>query len=135
MNETEVLIRLYAMYSEGELKSEFDKATNTMKNSASLDTVMKEVAKLIPDKLEPLAAAKAMRAMEVEERVKAIRENEAKVIDKRSLFIQKMSENGGALGLTKQLVQALASEDKDKALEVTVAMAELVQYSDLPEKV
>lgn len=135
MNETEALIRLYAMYSEGELKSEFDKTTNTMKNSASLDNLMNEVSKLIPTKLEPLAAANAMRAMEVEERVKAIRENEAKVVDKRAVFIKKMSENGGALGLTKQLVEALSNEDKDKALEITAAMAELVHYSDLPKEV
>ena len=126
----ELLIELYNMYDAGELASEFDKKRNKMVNSAQLESIMREVEPFVPMKLEPVQAASTMRAMEQTERDEAIKASEGKVIDMRKLFQMKMSENGGALGLTKQLIEAINTNETGRAAEILMDMEELVKQSD-----
>jgi hypothetical protein len=129
-NPIELLIELHNMYSKGELAAEFDNRRNKMVNSDKLKSIMSDVENLIPSKLEPKQAADAMRRMEEEERDKAIKEAEDKVIDMRKQFQSKMAENGGALGLTKRLVKALEQDDLATVGLVTHYMKELVDHSE-----
>lgn len=127
---TGLLIELYEMYLNGELATEYSKTHNTMVNSERVDMIMAEVEELIPEKLEPLKAAEAMRRMEENARNIAIKESENKVIDMRQHFQIKMSENGGALGLTKQLIKALEEDDLLTIGAITMSMKELVEQSE-----
>ena len=126
----ELLIELHNMYESGELAAEFDSKRNKMINSEKLKGVMSEVEKLIPAKMEPKQAAEAMRNLGEKERDEAIKEAEGKVIDMRKQFQIKMSENGGALGLTKKLVKALQEDDFITVGLITMDMQELVEQSD-----
>jgi hypothetical protein len=101
-----------------------------MINSDKLKSIMSDVEELIPAKMEPKQAADAMRKLEEVERNEAIKEAEGKVIDMRKQFQIKMSENGGALGLTKKLVKALQEDDFVTLGLVTMDMQELVEQSD-----
>jgi len=127
---TGLLIELYEMYLNGELATEYNKTHNRMVNSEQVDMIMAEVEELIPEKLEPLKAAEAMRKMEEKARNLAIKESEDKVIDMRQHFQIKMSENGGALGLTKQLIKALEDDDFMTIGAITMSMKELVEQSE-----
>lgn len=127
---TGLLIELYEMYLNGELATEYNKTHNRMVNSEQVDMIMAEVEELIPEKLEPLKAAEAMRKMEENARNLAIKESEDKVIDMRQHFQIKMSENGGALGLTKQLIKALEDDDFMTIGAITMSMKELVEQSE-----
>ena len=126
----ELLIELHNMFEDGELASEFDKRKNKMVNSDKLEAIMADVLKVIPPKMEPRQAATAMRDLEAEARDEAIKASEDKVIDMRKQFLIKMSENGGALGLTKKLVKALEEDDFVTLGLVTMDMQELVKQSD-----
>jgi citrate lyase alpha subunit len=127
---TGLLIELYEMYLNGELATEYNRTHNRMVNSEQVDMIMAEVEELIPEKLEPLKAAEAMRKMEENARNLAIKESEDKVIDMRQHFQIKMSENGGALGLTKQLIKALEDDDFMTIGAITMSMKELVEQSE-----
>lgn len=127
---TGLLIELYEMYLNGELATEYNRTHNRMVNSEQVDMIMAEVEELIPEKLEPLKAAEAMRKMEENARNLAIKESEDKVIDMRQHFQIKMSENGGALGLTKQLIKALEEDDLLTIGAITMSMKELVEQSE-----
>ena len=123
--ELELLSALYSMYKEGDLNNEFDKTKNRMIASSQLVALMKDVASVLPEELKPLEAAKRMRELPIEEVDKAIAESDGKVVDMRKAFQRKMSLNGGALGLTKQLVDAQNSGDIEKAQEVMQLMHDL----------
>lgn len=128
-NPIELLIELHKMFQNGELAAEFNSKRNKMVNSNKLKAVMLEVEKVIPvSSMEPLSAAKAMR--ELEDRDEAIEASGNKVADMRKEFQLKMSQNGGALGLTKQLVGAIESGDFTKVALVTADMMELVNQSE-----
>ena len=128
-NPIELLIELHKMFQNGELAAEFNSKRNKMVNSNKLKAVMLEVEKVIPvSSMEPISAAKAMR--ELEDRDEAIEAAGNKVADMRKEFQLKMSQNGGALGLTKQLVGAIESGDFTKVALVTADMMELVNQSD-----
>lgn len=126
----ELLIELHNMFVEGELAAEFDKKKNKMVNSDKLEAIMSEVVKVIPEKKEPRQAATAMRELSEKERDEAIEASDDRVIDMRKLFQQKMSENGGALGLTRKLIKALEEDDIVTVGLVTMDMQELVKQSD-----
>jgi hypothetical protein len=128
--ETGLLIELYDMYINDELASEFDKQKNRMVNSAKLIEIMEAVKEVIPEKLDPKQAAEAMRRLEEKDREEAIKAAENVVIDMRKQFQLKMSENGGALGLTKKLVKALEEDDLVTVGLVTHYMKELVDHSE-----
>jgi len=100
------------------------------RHSAELISIMSDVEKIIPEKMEPRQAAEAMRKLEEDERDEAIKAAEEKVIDMRKQFRLKMSENKGALGLTKKLVKALEENDLATVGQVTMDMAELVHQDD-----
>lgn len=132
----ELLSALYEMYTDGLLAAEFDKKKNKMVNSAELDHLMTEVEQVIPPKLKPKEAAEAMRALDEEARDQAIKESKDKVIDMRRHFREKMSKNGGALGLTKRLVEALEKNDLMAVGLITMDMQELVKLDEqVPEQV
>lgn len=132
----ELLSALYEMYSDGLLAAEFDKKKNKMVNSADLEHLMSEVEQIIPAKLKPKEAAAAMRALDEEARDQAIKESKDKVIDMRRHFREKMSKNGGALGLTKRLVEALEKNDLMAVGLITMDMQELVKLDEqVPEQV
>lgn len=124
----ELLIELHNMYEDGELAAEFDNKRNKMVNSDKLKSIMSDVESIIPAKMEPRQAAEAMRSLA--DRDEAIAAAEDKVIDMRKLFQAKMSENGGALGLTKQLVDAINSNENGRAAQILMDMEELVKQSD-----
>lgn len=126
----ELLIELHNMFENGELAAEFDKRKNKMTNSEALVSLMADVKKVVPAKLEPKEAADAMRKLEEEEREEAIKAADTRVIDMRKEFVLKMSENGGALGLTKKLMKALEENDLVTIGLVTMDMQELVKQSD-----
>ena len=126
----DLLIQLHNLYESGGLAAEFDKQKNKMINSAELISIMSDVEKIIPEKMEPRQAAEAMRKLEEDERDEAIKAAEEKVIDMRKQFRLKMSENKGALGLTKKLVKALEENDLATVGQVTMDMAELVHQDD-----
>jgi hypothetical protein len=133
----ELLIELYTMYDNGELASEYDTKRNKMINSLELIAIMEDVEELIPEALSPIEAAREMRQLEEKERQKAIEESKQKVIDMRKHFQNKMSLNGGALGLTEMLIRGLESNDLDTVNEATGMMIELVKHKneEMPEKV
>jgi hypothetical protein len=133
----ELLIELYTMYDNGELASEYDTKRNKMINSLELIAIMEEVEELIPEALTPIEAAREMRQLEEKERQRAIEESKQKVIDMRKHFQNKMSLNGGALGLTEMLIRGLESNDLDTVNEATGMMIELVKHKneEMPEKV
>lgn len=132
----ELLSALYEMYTDGLLAAEFDKKKNKMVNSADLEHLMSEVEQIIPAKLKPKEAAAAMRALDDEARDQAIKESKDKVIDMRRHFREKMSKNGGALGLTKRLVEALEKNDLMTVGLITMDMQELVKLDEqVPEQV
>ncbi len=133
----ELLIELYTMYDNGELASEYDTKRNKMINSLELIAIMEDVEELIPEALTPIEAAREMRQLEEKERQKAIEESKQKVIDMRKHFQNKMSLNGGALGLTEMLIRGLESNDLDTVNEATGMMIELVKHKneEMPEKV
>jgi hypothetical protein len=133
----ELLIELYTMYDNGELASEYDTKRNKMINSLELIAIMEDVEELIPEALTPIEAAREMRQLEEKERQKAIEESKRKVIDMRKHFQNKMSLNGGALGLTEMLIRGLESNDLDTVNEATGMMIELVKHKneEMPEKV
>lgn len=126
----ELLIELHNMYENGNLAAEFDKHKNKMINSDELISIMSEVEKLIPLKMEPRQAAESMHVLEEQARYEAIKASEDKVIDMRKQFQKKMSENGGALGLTRKLVKALEENDLATIGLVTMDMSELVHQDD-----
>jgi microcompartment protein CcmL/EutN len=125
------------MYDNGELASEYDTKRNKMVNSLELIAIMEDVKELIPEALSPIEAAREMRQLEEKERQKAIEESKRKVIDMRKHFQNKMSLNGGALGLTEMLIHGLESNDLDTVNEATGMMIELVKHKneEMPEKV
>jgi microcompartment protein CcmL/EutN len=125
------------MYDNGELASEYDTKRNKMINSLELIAIMEDVEELIPEALSPIEAAREMRQLEEKERQKAIEESKQKVIDMRKHFQNKMSLNGGALGLTEMLIRGLESNDLDTVNEATGMMIELVKHKneEMPEKV
>jgi microcompartment protein CcmL/EutN len=125
------------MYDNGELASEYDTKRNKMINSLELIAIMEDVEELIPEALTPIEAAREMRQLEEKERQKAIEESKQKVIDMRKHFQNKMSLNGGALGLTEMLIRGLESNDLDTVNEATGMMIELVKHKneEMPEKV
>jgi len=128
-NAIELLIDLHKMFQNGELAAEFNSKRNKMVNSDKLKAVMAEVEKVIPvSSMEPRSAANAMRNLE--DRDEAIEAAGDKVVDMRKEFQLKMSQNGGALGLTKQLVEAIETADFTKVALVTADMMELVNQSD-----
>ena len=127
--DLKLLSLLYKMYVNNELAAEFDKKTNKMSNSAKLDNIMSEVKQLLPEELTGLQAAKAMKELKPEIRDSAIDSSKNKVIDMRKEFLKRMSENGGALGLTKQLVAAIETGDIEAAMNITVNMMDLVNHS------
>ena len=129
-SELELLLALYKMYTNGELAAEFDKRTNKMVNSTALQNIMTEVGAILPEELSGKQAAQAMRQLEPEVRDASIENAGDKVIDMRKEFLKRMSENGGALGLTKQLIKAIADGDTASALTITQNMAELVNHSE-----
>lgn len=131
--DLKLLSLLYKMYVNNELAAEFDKKTNKMSNSAKLDNIMSEVKQLLPEELTGLQAAKAMKELKPEIRDSAIDASKSKVIDMRKEFLKRMSENGGALGLTKQLVTAIEAGDTEATMNITINMIELVNYSDSGE--
>jgi microcompartment protein CcmL/EutN len=108
-----------------------------MVNSLELIAIMEDVKELIPEALSPIEAAREMRQLEEKERQKAIEESKRKVIDMRKHFQNKMSLNGGALGLTEMLIHGLESNDLDTVNEATGMMIELVKHKneEMPEKV
>lgn len=130
LDPIDLLIAIHNMYEGGLLAAEFDKQKNKMVNSDQLISIMSDVEKLIPAKMEPRQAADAMRRMEEQERDAAIKAAEDKVIDMRKQFQIKMSENGGALGLTRKLVEAIENGDIVAAGQITMDMQELVNQSD-----
>jgi DNA-binding XRE family transcriptional regulator len=71
-----------------------------------------------------------MRELEPEARDGAIKDASAKVIDMRKEFLMRMSANGGALGLTKQLVRAIEAGDTEAAMNITVNMIDLVNQGE-----
>lgn len=127
-SELELLMAIHKMYANNELAAEFDKRTNKMVNSAELQSLMAEVKTYLPEELSGGQAAKAMR--ELESRDEAIEKAGAKVIDMRKEFLKRMSANGGALGLTKQLVHAIESGDTEAAMNITVNMIDLVNQGE-----
>ena len=126
----ELLIELHNMFENGELAAQFDKRRDKMINSETLVSLMSEVKELIPSRLEPKQAADSMRKLEDKEREEAIKAADTKVIDMRKEFLLKMSENGGALGLTKKLMKAVEENDLVTIGLVTMDMQELVKQSD-----
>lgn len=127
--EIELLISIYNLYKEGKLASNFNKQTNKMENISELNTIMREVSNIIPEELEPIDAATKMRNLSEVDRNNAIEDND-KVVDLRKEFILKISQNQGALGLTKQLVEAMDNKETDKIQEITTLMKELVIQGD-----
>jgi len=118
------------MYAAGNLASEFDKKTNKMVNSSELESIMSEVRLVIPKELSGEQAAVAMRELSPEIRDSSIEESGSTVVDLRKDFLVRMSENGGALGLTKQLVAAVAAGDTTEAMRITMNMVDLVNHSE-----
>jgi hypothetical protein len=128
----ELLIELHNMFENGQLAAEFDNRRNKMINSETLVLLMSEVKEHIPSRLEPKQAADARHEEKLEdkEREEAIKAADTKVIDMRKEFLLKMSENGGALGLTKKLMKAVEENDLVTIDLVTMDMQELVKQSD-----
>lgn len=122
-----LLIELYTMYINGELASEYDKASNKMVNSQKVVAIMEKIKDSLPEKLSPLQAAKNMRELEAEKREEAIKEANQAVIDMRKAFQHKMSQNGGALGLTKSLVDASNRGDVEAVKRILSIMEKLVK--------
>ena len=129
-SEVELLLALYKMYTGGELAAEFDKRTNKMVNSAALQSIMTEVGAILPEELSNKEAAQAMRQLDPAVRDASIESAGDKVIDMRKEFLKRMSDNGGALGLTKQLVQAIADGDTEAAMSITANMIDLVEQGE-----
>lgn len=127
-NPIELLIELHKMFMNGELAAEFNSKRNKMVNSDKLRALMSEVEQVIPASMEPLSAAQAMRNLE--DRDAAIEAAEDKVVDMRKEFQLKMSQNGGALGLAKQLVEAMNNSDTSRAADILFDMEELVKHND-----
>ena len=127
-NPIELLIEMHKMFMNGELAAEFNSKRNKMVNSDKLKALMAQIEEVIPASMEPLTAAKAMR--ELEDRDAAIEAAEDKVVDMRKEFQLKMSQNGGALGLAKQLVEAMNDSDTGRATDILFDMEELVKQND-----
>lgn len=125
----ELLIALHKMYLNDELAAEFNSKRNKMVNSKKLKSLMAEVEEVIPvANLEPGEAARAMR--DLKDRDAAIEAAGSKAVDMRKEFQLKMSQNGGALGLSKQLVEAVNAGDTSRAAEILMDMEELVKQND-----
>ena len=127
-NPIELLIEMHKMFMNGELAAEFNSKRNKMVNSDKLKALMAQIEEVIPASMEPLTAAKSMR--ELEDRDAAIEAAEDKVVDMRKEFQLKMSQNGGALGLAKQLVEAMNDSDTGRATDILFDMEELVKQND-----
>jgi hypothetical protein len=127
---TRLLIAIHTAYEEGRMASEFDKKSNTMITPKYIHALMSELEEYIPEKMEPIQAAKAMKLLQEEERTKAIKESTQKVIDMRNHFRHKMSKNGGAYGLVQQLVQTINEDDPEKFAEVLRLMQDLEEESN-----
>lgn len=133
----ELLGQLYRLYAEGRLRSQYNMKYNVMEDIPELEAIMKQVANLLPEDLSPLEAARKMRALEEEERVRAIKESNDKIIDMRKQFLEKMVANKGALGLSMKLVSAIERGSQHEIDEVVELMYNLKDYvnKDVPEQV
>lgn len=133
----ELLRQLYRLYAEGQLCSQYNMELNVMEDIPELVTIMKEVATVLPEDLSPLEATRKMRALEEEERSRAIKESKNKIIDMRKQFLEKMVANKGALGLSMKLVSAIERDSHNEIDEVIELMYSLKNYvnKDLPEQV
>lgn len=134
MKEIELLSRLYTLYMDDRLASLWDEEIGDLENDPELDEIMAEVYEFLPEELTGEEASQRMREMPAEVLDKAIEDAGDKVIDMRKIFRQKMSQNGGALGLTGNLVEALNSGDSDKFSETIALMKQLVEEHNKGEE-
>ncbi len=126
MKEIELLSRLYTLYMEDRLASLWDEEIGDLENDPELDEIMAEVYEILPEELTGEEASARMRALPEEVVDAAIEAAGDKVVDMRKVFRQKMSQNGGALGLTGNLVEALNSGDNAKFTETIELMKQLI---------
>lgn len=126
----ELLISLYDLYSEGKLKSEFNKTKNKMEDSPELISIMEDVYGVIPEKKSPKEAAAAMRELSEVDRNEAIEASEGKVVDLRSAFARKIAVNGGVQGLVKELLLAANANDQETLQKVLLDLGTFVNYDN-----
>lgn len=122
--EMEILQRIYDLYASGEFASVYDSELNGMVESPEVLEVMDMLVPLLPEPLEPVEAAERMRLLTDDERNEAISDS-GKVLDLRDTFTDKMSENGGALGLVKRYSAAIKVGDTEEASNILGFMEEL----------
>lgn len=107
-----IVVKLYQMYIDGKLASEFDKDLNKMTNSSELDMLMSHLKDYLPEDIDGKEAQRRTEEMPheiIEESITASDD----VIDMRKAFQLKMSKNGGALGLVRSFVDALETESPE----------------------
>jgi hypothetical protein len=107
---------------------EYDAEANKMVMSDGVQTLVKDAISYLPEKLKPLTAAVRMRQLTDAERDRRINEaHEGIVIDLRQHFQEKMSKNGGAYGLVKDLVEAVEHEDHEKLAQIMIDAQSLIK--------
>lgn len=117
-----------ALVNSQGIYDEFDKASNKMKTSTAVETLIKRAKVLLPE-LGKGQAAKLMRDLTEDERSESIAEAD-NVIDLRDRFRKDMSVNGGARGLLEKLVK-LSKEGTVAEVEEVLKLAnEFVEKSN-----
>lgn len=112
---------------------EFDNTTQKMVTSKGVYDLIQQARSCMPEKLKPAQAARAMRDLSESERDRLIGQSENdSVVDLRKEFQAKMSRNGGAQGVLRQLVEALDHGDQDAIRD---AVADAVALQKGPENV
>lgn len=118
-----ILSNLVAMFDDGELNTRFDRIKNVMVADDTVRAWVERARKLVPAPQITGAADKMRKLENADDLIEAA----PNVTDLRKRFAIKTAENGGAMGLIREIVTADNNVARNTALR---KMAEFVDVVD-----